>query len=231
MTRRVSSLAAAVAVSAAIYLTGHQWVLAQQGGASSANAVTRVAAIPSEKGGQDIFGAYEVVAGWPKKLSTIPGHGPWTFGAGQSVFAESPDRIYVVQRGELPEIPRPMTRKLSDLAPSIAFPIGRLPWRDATTASPPSNGGSGQLAEGGMEAWAQGQQDGRRRPMGALRAGVRRPGQPAARDGELDAVGCQPAAAALHRHQPLRCGEERLADRRPQARRSTSSRTTARPSC
>ena len=109
MRRRVSSLAAAVAVSAAIYLAGHQWVSAQQRGTGPANAVTRVAAVPSEKGGQDIFGAYEVVAGWPKKLSTIPGHGPWTFGAGQSVFAESPDRVYVVQRGELPEIPRPMT--------------------------------------------------------------------------------------------------------------------------
>ena len=99
---------------------------------------------------------------------------------GQSVFAESPDRVYVVQRGELPEIPRPMTKKLSDLGPSIAFPIGRLPWRDATTASPPGNGGSGQLAEGGMEAWARTQQDGRRRPLGALHPGVRRPGQPAA---------------------------------------------------
>ena len=145
MNRRVSALAAGLAVIAAVYLTGHQWVSAQQRG--GANAVTRVAAVPSEKGGQDIFGAYEAVPGWPKKLSTIPGHGPWTFGAGQSVFAESPDRVYVVQRGELPDIPRPMTKKLSDLAPSIAFPIGRLPWRDATTASPPGNGGSGQLAE------------------------------------------------------------------------------------
>src|SRR4029078_13354384 len=124
-------------------LAGRQFVSAQQRGQATP---TRVAAVPGEKGGQDIFGAYEVVAGSPKKLAAIPGHGPWTFGAGQSVFAESPDRIYVVQRGELPEIPRPMTRKLSHLAPSIAFPIGRLPWRDATTASPPGNGGSGQLA-------------------------------------------------------------------------------------
>ena len=156
--------------------------------------------------------------GWPKKLSSIPGHEGWTFGAGQSVFAESPDRVYVVQRGELPEIPRPMTQKLSDLGPSIAFPIGRLPWRDATTASPPGNGGSGQLAEGGMDAWAAEQQDGRRRAVGALRAGVRRPGQPAAGDGQLDAMGREPAAAALHRHQPVRCGQERVAHRRPQAR-------------
>ena len=81
MSRRISALASSL-VLAMVYLTGHQWVFAQQSGAGSANAVTRVAAIPSEKGGQDIFGAYEVVAGWPKKLSTIPGHGPWTFGAG-----------------------------------------------------------------------------------------------------------------------------------------------------
>ena len=148
MRRHMSLFAAGLAGLAAIYLADHQWVSAQ-------SAPTRVAAVPSEKGGQDIFGAYEVVAGWPKKLSAIPGHGPWTFGAGQSVFAESPDRVYVVQRGELPEIPRPMARKLSDLGPSIGFPIGRLPWRDATTASPPGNGGSGQLAEGGMEAWGR----------------------------------------------------------------------------
>ena len=67
MPRRVSLLAAVV-VSAGIYLTGHQWVSAQQSG-GGASAVTRVAAIPSEKGGQDIFGAYEVVAGWPKDVA------------------------------------------------------------------------------------------------------------------------------------------------------------------
>src|SRR5262249_3483133 len=131
---------------------GHPYVSAQQRGAAGP---TRVAAVPTEKGGQDIFGGYDVVAGWPKKLSTIPRHAGGTVGAGQRVFAESADRVYVVQRGELPEIQRPMARKLSDLGPSIAFPIGRLPWRDATTASPPGNGGSGQLAEGGMEAWAR----------------------------------------------------------------------------
>ena len=148
MRKLVSLPALGLAAVAALYVADRQWLSAQ-------SAPTRVAAVPGEKGGQDIFGAYEVVAGWPKKLSSIPGHGAWTFGAGQSVFAESPDRVYVVQRGELPEIPRPMARKLSDLGPSIAFPIGRLPWRDATTASPPGNGGSGQLAEGGMEAWGR----------------------------------------------------------------------------
>ena len=94
----------------------------------------RVAAVPGEKGGQDMFGAYEPVEGWPKPLSSVPGVGKWTWGAGQGVFAESPNRVFVLQRGMLPEVERPKTTKI---APSIEFPIGRLPWRDATSASPP----------------------------------------------------------------------------------------------
>ena len=96
--------------------------------------VQSVAAVPGEKGGQDLFGAYDVAA-WPKPLTALPGHGDWTWGAGQGVFAESPDRVFVLQRGELPEIHvRPAT---VTVAPSIEFPIGRLPIRDATSASPP----------------------------------------------------------------------------------------------
>ncbi|MBF8301244.1 MAG: hypothetical protein HW394_1614, partial [Acidobacteria bacterium] len=34
---------------------------------------TRVAAVPGEKGGQDMYGGYEPVAGWPKPLSSVPG--------------------------------------------------------------------------------------------------------------------------------------------------------------
>ena len=96
--------------------------------------VQSVAAVPGEKGGQDLFGAYDV-ADWPKPLTVLPGHGDWTWSAGQGVFAESPDRVFVLQRGELPEIhQRPAT---VTVAPSIEFPIGRLPIRDATSASPP----------------------------------------------------------------------------------------------
>ena len=95
---------------------------------------TRVAAVPGEKGGQDMYGGYEPVEGWPKPLSSVPGVGKWTWGAGQGVFAESPNRVFVLQRGMLPEVERPKTVKI---APSVEFPIGRLPWRDATSASPP----------------------------------------------------------------------------------------------
>jgi hypothetical protein len=171
------------------YLLNNQLATAQQ-----ANAPT-IAAIANQKGGQDMFGAYDAAVGWPKKLSSIPGHGPWTFGAGQSVFAESANHVFVLQRGELPEIQAPRPQKVPQFGPSIFFPIGRLPWRDATTASPPGNGGTGQLAEE-----AQRQQVRRRRALGALHPRVRRAGQP--RRG-LDPVGFDAPAPALRRDQSL----------------------------
>jgi hypothetical protein len=104
------------------------------------------AATPGAKGGQDIFGPYEVVKGWPKDISSVPGNEKWTYGAGQSVFAESPNRVFMLFRGELPNIRRPQTKMLPDMGPSIQFPIGRLPWRDATSASPPGGGAGGTPA-------------------------------------------------------------------------------------
>jgi hypothetical protein len=95
------------------------------------------AAVPGSVGGQDVFGAYDVVPGWPKPISSLPGNEEWTWGAGQSVFAESPNRVFVLQRGELPNLEKPKTIKMPQLGPSLEFPMGRLPWRDATSASPP----------------------------------------------------------------------------------------------
>src|SRR3989454_5589200 len=95
------------------------------------------AAVPGQTGGQDIFGAYDIVPNWPKPITSVPGHEKWTWGAGQSVFAESPNRVFILQRGELPQMPRPATIKLPQLGPNIEFPNFRLPWRDATVASPP----------------------------------------------------------------------------------------------
>src|SRR2546426_5591181 len=95
------------------------------------------AAVPGQTGGQDIFGAYDIVPNWPKPITSVPGHEKWTWGAGQSVFAESPNRVFILQRGELPHLERPKQIKLPQLGPNIEFPIGRLPWRDATSTSPP----------------------------------------------------------------------------------------------
>src|SRR6266403_2522576 len=105
------------------------------------------------RGGQDLFGAYEIVKGWPKDISTVPGNEKWTYGAGQSVYAESPNRIFMLFRGELPNIKRPESKVLAAMGPSIQFPVGRLPWRDATVSSPPGAGGTGQDPKDGMRLW------------------------------------------------------------------------------
>jgi DNA-binding beta-propeller fold protein YncE len=55
-------------------------------------------AFAQEKGGENETGPYEIVDGWPQPL----GHPGWTWGSQGGVFAESPNRIYVLQRGELP---------------------------------------------------------------------------------------------------------------------------------
>ena len=57
------------------------------------------AAVPAEKGGQDVFGAYDIVENWPKDTAMSAGHEEWTFAAVRGVYAESPDRILAVQLG------------------------------------------------------------------------------------------------------------------------------------
>ena len=114
---------------------------------------TGFAAIPGTVGGQDTFGAYEPVKNWPKDISTLPGNQDWTWGAGQSIYAENPNRVFLLFRGELPNIKRPATKLLPDFGPSIQFPIGRLPWRDATVSALPGAGGTGQDPDDGPKLW------------------------------------------------------------------------------
>ena len=97
-------------------------------------------AVKDDLGSLESTGPYEVVADWPKDLSTVPGKEKWTYGAGQGVFAESPDRVYFIERGSLPKIP-PQGRgappiQAPNVAPNLAFPVAGL-WRNATSASPP----------------------------------------------------------------------------------------------
>ena len=103
------------------------------------------------KSGQEPFGPYQPSPDWPKDISTIPGYEKWTWGAIQGVFAESADRIFVIQRGLLPKINRPETRFVEDQGIRLLFPVGRnyswrdntMPWRDATQASPDHNNDHG----------------------------------------------------------------------------------------
>jgi hypothetical protein len=86
-----------------------------------------LASVPSllgqEKGGGDETGNYEVVAGWPKPL---PDHEGWVPAPVTAIFAESPDRVFIIQRGELP---RPEGRR--GAPPPTLF---ATPGRSATSA-------------------------------------------------------------------------------------------------
>jgi DNA-binding beta-propeller fold protein YncE len=106
-------------------------------------AATAFAAVPGEKGGQDITGPYHVVPGWPKPLSQLPGHENWTWGAVQGIFAESPDRVFVLMRGELPALDRPEEVPYPDVGPSLSFPVSQTPFRNASVGPVSSPGNSG----------------------------------------------------------------------------------------
>jgi hypothetical protein len=146
--RRTTLAVVSTAAAAALFHFADRAAIAGQ----SAGALeVSVAAVPDEKGGQDLFGAYDVVADWPKELAAaLPAHDGWTYGASQSIFAESPDRIFVLQRGELPIVPRPEPRRLG---PSLTFPIGRLPVRDTTVASMPTNGATNVVVADAVRTW------------------------------------------------------------------------------
>ena len=112
MIRQVLALGVSAVGIASVLLLGN--AIAQESNS--------YAAIPGVKGGQDAFGAYDPQAGWPKDIAELPGHGDWTFGAGQSVFAESPDRVFYLQRGELPKIDRPGLVTLTvQMSPCLLF--------------------------------------------------------------------------------------------------------------
>ena len=110
------------------------------------------AAIPGTLGSEDLTGPYQVVKGWPKDISTLPGNEKWTYGAGESVFAESPNRIYMLFRGELPKMAPPKAVLLPQVGPSLSFPVAGF-WRDATTASLPGTGGTDDNMSEWLTAW------------------------------------------------------------------------------
>src|SRR5215218_11090848 len=129
--RRVAAILAIFAVGAGVGM----WTEARRGvTAQTSTAGAGFAAVPGAIGSQDLTGPYEVVKDWPKDISTLPGNEKWTYGAGQGVFAESPNRVIMLFRGELPKMNPPRAMLLPQVGPSISFPVAGL-WRDATTAS------------------------------------------------------------------------------------------------
>ena len=121
-----------------------------------ARPAVNTAAVAGQKGGLDVLGPYDVVPNWPKPLSQLPGHEAWTYGAMQGIFAESPNRVFLLQRGELPAMQRPAPRMYPEVGPSLSFPVGQAPWRNASqgqNASPPGAGGPGADPDDPMQQW------------------------------------------------------------------------------
>jgi hypothetical protein len=90
------------------------------------------AAIAGEKNTQDVWGPYEVVPDWPKPITSLAGHEKWTWGAVESVFAESANRVFILERGEIPAMKRPEEVPYPKVGPSISFPVSQLPFRNAS---------------------------------------------------------------------------------------------------
>ncbi|MGH9690486.1 MAG: hypothetical protein ACRD4C_05260 [Candidatus Acidiferrales bacterium] len=98
------------------------------------------AAVPGEKNSQDVTGPYEVAPNWPKPISDLPGHENWTWGATESVFAESPNRVFILERGNLPKLTRPKEVAYPSVGPSLSFPVSQLPFRNASVGPVTSAG-------------------------------------------------------------------------------------------
>jgi len=143
-----------LAVGVAVGLVAGSRLMSPQAEAQTAAVLpVSFSAVPGAVGEEDVSGPYQVQEGWPKELSKLPGHEKWTFGGARGIFAESPNRVFLLGGGELPNMPRPQTRLLTDVGPNVQFPVPGLPWRNANTASPPGAGGSRQDPSKGMEMW------------------------------------------------------------------------------
>ena len=122
------------------------FLLANQKGAENdtpAVVATSFAAVPGLVGGQDQTGPYEVVPDWPKPLAQLAGHDDWTWGAVQGVFAESPNRVFVLMRGELPALERPEQVPYPNIGPSLSYPVSATPFRNASVGPVTSPGNTG----------------------------------------------------------------------------------------
>ena len=111
---------------------------------------TSWAAVPGEKGGEDVWGPYQVQIGWPQDLNALPGHDPkWSWGSVEGIFAESPDRVYILQRGELPYMPkRPVNTPIPQFAPSLSYPTNEVPFRNASQGPVAAMPGEGENYKG-----------------------------------------------------------------------------------
>lgn len=114
-----SKLLTAVALSAPLVVAG----CASQEAPAEEPMGSEMAAPTQPIGGQELFGHYQIPEAFPNPLpDTDHSHDGWTWGSQAAVFAETPDKIWIVQRGELP------------------LPEGADPWTPYIMLDPPRRG-------------------------------------------------------------------------------------------
>ncbi len=92
-----------VAIMLAVVLVAPACAPPGDGGGAGSGPATM--ALDEERGFQEEFGPYNFVENWPNGLPDEDDgvtHAGWTWGSQAAVYAESPDRIWYAQRGELP---------------------------------------------------------------------------------------------------------------------------------
>ena len=146
MRKRIAAMVAFVFGFLMLFVFGGK-LAPVQGQPQSSDTAARL----PEKGGQEQSGQYEVVRDWPKPLTALPGHEKWTWGSPEGIFVENPNRIYVVERGELPFLTRMKNTPIPQFGPSLSFPVNQAPMRNASqgpVAAAPGEGGTGETPGG-----------------------------------------------------------------------------------
>jgi len=132
MNRRTGGLLLAMTMTVAGFVAGILREKKIRSVEAQSKPTFSAAAIAGDKNTQDVWGPYEVVPDWPKPITSLPGHEKWTWGAVESVFAESANRVFILERGELPAMKRPEEVPYPKVGPSISFPVSQLPFRNAS---------------------------------------------------------------------------------------------------
>src|SRR6185503_15222561 len=124
---RTTIVSSAGALLALISLAGCEPAPPAASTAAAPPAATASAAPQARNSYQDWpTGGYRVVENWPKPLpDTRHSHEGWTWGSFGGVYAESPDRVWIAMRGELP------------------LPAGAAPWTPYVALNPSRGNATG----------------------------------------------------------------------------------------
>jgi len=143
-----------VIIAAEIYLISMNFFITSL--SVSAHGQEAASSATPEMSDERVTGPYDVVKGWPKPMSTWPGHENWTWGSTQAIFAQNPNRIFIAQRGELPALKSDVEDLISSTPSTpprivdweggvegsvrLSVPIPGLPPRNASTGPTTSPG-------------------------------------------------------------------------------------------